>query len=104
MAEHKHAEILRAIADGYPVQFKAIDSDTWIDVTVVSAINPLCFPEYFYRIKPRQQPKTVIDRVCVEGVSYNEFGEQKSYSKRMNIPPQYIMPGDTLNLKVDVFL
>lgn len=104
MTEHKHAAVLRAIANGDPVQFKAIESDTWIDITVIPAINPLCFPEYMYRLKPRQQPKTVIDRVLVEGISYNEFGEQKPYSKLMNITPQHIFPGDTLNIKVDVYI
>ncbi|WP_396189887.1 hypothetical protein [Flavobacterium sp.] len=104
MVEHKHAEILRAIALGFPVQFRVLKSDSWTDVTALSAINPLNFPEYMYRLKPKQQPKTVVDRVFVEGISYNEFGEQKPYSKRMNITPRHIFPGDTLNIKVDVYI
>lgn len=104
MTEHKHAAVLRAIANGVPVQFKAIEEDSWTDVTAVSAINPLNFPEYMYRIKPKQQPKTVIDTVRVEGVTFDEYGNTTPYSKQMNIRPKHIWPGDTLNIKMDVYL
>jgi len=104
MAEHRHAAVIRAIINGDPVQFSASEPNIWLDATAISSINPLNFPEYDWRIKPKQQPKTVINRVRVEGISYNEYGEGKPYSKRMNIDPKHIMPGDTLNIKVDVYL
>lgn len=49
MTEHKHADILRAIADGKKMQAK--DGDDWIDITGSTAINYLSVGG-FVRITP----------------------------------------------------
>jgi len=50
--EHKHAEILRAIADGKEVEWFG-GGNHWIKAE--SIINPLSYPHYQWRIKPEKQ-------------------------------------------------
>lgn len=56
MTEHKHAEVLRAIADGKPVQVRVMgntpDNDMWVDIQTRPS---LClYHEQAYRIKPEE--------------------------------------------------
>jgi hypothetical protein len=53
--EHKHAEILRAIADGKEVEGNFIDfgSDVWTPAS--NDYNPLTHPSCKWRIKPEKQ-------------------------------------------------
>ena len=53
MTEHKHAEVLRAIADGKDIEFKSQIKDMWMEVTP-SSINPIGYPCYIFRIKPQE--------------------------------------------------
>ena len=48
--EHRHAAVLRAIADGQEVEWRGIDAP-WI--TGATSINPLGSPDLEWRIKPR---------------------------------------------------
>lgn len=53
--EHKHASILRAIADGKPIQVLIVwdeNSDVWVDVPVRDSIS--LYGEKTYRIKPEE--------------------------------------------------
>jgi hypothetical protein len=54
--EHKHAEVLRAIADGKKVQIQLVgdspDQDTWVDILVRPSI--CMYHEKTYRVKPEE--------------------------------------------------
>jgi hypothetical protein len=55
--EHKHAEVLRAIADGKKVQIQLVgdspDQDTWVDIQTRPS---LClYHERTYRVKPEEK-------------------------------------------------
>lgn len=57
MTEHKHAEILRAIAEGKTVQVRVMGStpenDMWVDITTRPS---LClYYEQTYRTKPEEK-------------------------------------------------
>ena len=56
MIEHKHAEVLRAIADGKTVQVLVLtgndQSDFWIDIPARPSI--CMYYEKTYRIKPEE--------------------------------------------------
>jgi hypothetical protein len=59
--EHKHAEVLRAIADGKKVQIQLVgespDHDTWVDIQTRPS---LClYHERTYRVKPEEQHETI---------------------------------------------
>ena len=52
---HKHAEVIKAWADGKTIQFKSIDSNEWGDADCSIYGQWLRFhPEHFYRIKPEE--------------------------------------------------
>lgn len=55
MTEHKHAEVLRAIADGKACQYKSCDG-RWIDAWDANPINQ---PKWEWRIKPEPKPDYV---------------------------------------------
>ena len=56
MTEHKHAEVLRAIADGKTVQALLVtdneQSDFWVDISVRPSI--CMYHEKTYRVKPEE--------------------------------------------------
>ena len=70
MAEHKHAAVLRAIADkGFEAaQYLAREAnrDVWIQSSY--ACNPLTHPHFEWRIKPEPKPD-VVRYVNVYGVT-----------------------------------
>ena len=61
MTEHKHAEVLRAIADGKTVQVLLVtdneQSDFWVDIAARPSI--CMYHEKTYRIKPEEQHETI---------------------------------------------
>ena len=61
MIEHKHAEVLRAIADGKTVQVLLVtdneQSDFWVDISVRPSI--CMYHEKTYRVKPQEQHETI---------------------------------------------
>ena len=60
MAEHKHAAVLRAIADGKDVQLRTALQGVWIDFDVDSHINPITSGiNAEWRIKPEPKPDVV---------------------------------------------
>jgi len=62
MAEHKHAAVLRAIADrGYEAaEFRPSSSDTWIAAS--QSYNPMTSAHFEWRIKPEPKPDVVLYR------------------------------------------
>lgn len=53
---HKHAEVLRAIADGKEVQFKCVGGD-WSDYNAKWYCSPLdCADDIEWRVKPEPKP------------------------------------------------
>lgn len=64
MAEHKHAAVLRAIADGKTVQC-LLDGEGWIDVNagmLNDSYDPFTFSKLEWRIKPEPKPDVVLYR------------------------------------------
>ena len=61
MTEHKHAEVLRAIADGKTVQVLVLTGsdkgDFWVDIATRPSIS--MYHEKTYRIKPQEQHETI---------------------------------------------
>jgi hypothetical protein len=61
LTEHKHAEVLRAIADGKTVQVLVLtgndQSDFWIDIPARPSIS--MYHEKTYRVKPEEQHETI---------------------------------------------
>jgi hypothetical protein len=51
--EHKHAAVLRAIADEQEVQWRNHESEDWRDVGPSVVVNPISMWHLFWRIKPR---------------------------------------------------
>ena len=63
MTLHKHAEILRAIADGKEVQFKGSNGE-WIEPV---SINPIHDSYLEWRIKPEPKPDAELYYNCSFG-------------------------------------
>ena len=60
MKPHKHAEVLRAIADGRDVQYLTPNGEKWIDLLDMNLEpDPLTCPSYSWRIKPEPKPDVV---------------------------------------------
>jgi len=94
MAEHKHAEVLRAIADGKVVQWQS--NTTWIDGN--ESVNPLKFPSLNWRVKP--EPKPDITRyVAVDTSGCESLDEVKSWAANYRGYLKLISDGETGKLK-----
>lgn len=55
---HKHQKVIKAWADGWPVQIK-IENGAWIDCTA----SPSFYPQCEYRIKPVIDEEPTSDKV-----------------------------------------
>lgn len=65
MAEHKHAAVLRAIADGKTVQCAPCGTKAWIDIDIndlQSHYDPITCQNMEWRIKPEPKPDVVLYR------------------------------------------
>lgn len=60
MKPHKHAELIKAWADGHQIQI--FDHGTWLDYR--EGDTPAWNPEYQYRIKPQPKPDFV-EKFCL---------------------------------------
>jgi hypothetical protein len=60
MKPHKHAELIKAWADGHQIQI--FDHGTWLDYR--EGDTPAWNPEYQYRIKPQPKPDSV-EKFCL---------------------------------------
>ena len=80
MAEHKHAAVLRAIADGKAVQWRS--NERWHDYQDGSHGNPLyCSDITEWRIKPEPKP----DVVCVGRAVPNAWGFHAGLDGKPNL-------------------
>lgn len=64
MKEHKHAEVLRAIADGKTVQYREHGNDGYVDYTIEQVyVQPLSVfrNDYEWRVKPEPKPNYIED-------------------------------------------
>jgi len=94
MAEHKHAEVLRAIADGKVGQWQ--DGTVWIDGS--ESVNPLKFPSLNWRVKP--EPKPDITRyVAVDTSGCESLDTVKKMSRNSRGYLKLISDGETGKLK-----
>lgn len=58
MAEHKHAAVLRAIADGRDVQWRSVHMGHWNELSV-GYYSPITHQDLEWRIKPEPKPDVV---------------------------------------------
>lgn len=70
MKPHKHAEVLRAIADGKEVQFKNQISGAWVETNHVN-LNPITHPELEWRVKPEPKPDVTLSS-CI-GIDVDNY-------------------------------
>jgi antitoxin (DNA-binding transcriptional repressor) of toxin-antitoxin stability system len=98
MTEHKHAEVLRAIADGKEVEMKI--RDRWV-ATLINApfatdvVNPISSPDFEWRIKP--QPPIVVEKHTL----LDEYGYMTAGNGEPNI--RFTFDPDTkLPIKVEL--
>jgi hypothetical protein len=54
MKPHKHAELIKAWADGAEIEYRMIGTEKWVQLDI-----PSWFADEEYRIKPEQKPDEV---------------------------------------------
>lgn len=99
---HKHAEILRAIADGDVVQFREYRDDTWIDRQDDSnAPDPITHDFYEWRIKPEVKPDVfAVLLYSVEEYHGETFGPKVEWTGSFGMSNLKLMfDGETGKLK-----
>jgi hypothetical protein len=85
MTEHKHAEVLRAIADGKEVEYWYLGE--WLPMTADR--SPLTHPDYDWRIKP-QPPIVVEEHCCFDDGVYRYNGKPENI--RFTFDPDTKLP------------
>lgn len=100
---HKHAEVLRAIADGKKVQHNAfMRSSDWYGAS--KHCNPISHPELEWRVKPEPKPDVVAEGIldCPLVGLYNnpEYGVEFRVNKHYEKPTvRFTFDGETGKLK-----
>lgn len=92
---HKHAELLKAIADGKAVQYQFDGDIEWFDMELPDVINPLSKPNRNWRIKPEPKPD-VVYFCCAANLATNDYLSGASFQ-----PTQKQYPCDNLKLTFD---
>lgn len=87
MKPHKHADLIKAWADGAKIQLHVTWNDTWMDYkgNEVPAWNP----EYEYRVKPEPKPD-FIDEVSIYQNAYWKFESERNTDKTFKFQPIYL--------------
>ncbi len=91
MKPHKHADILRAIADGKEVQCRFPGKHSFFTPALH---NPVSHPDLEWRVKPEPKPDVVVDRnvYILSGIDF--------YSNQFDAPNvRYTFDGETYKLK-----
>ena len=98
MAEHKHAAVLRAIADrGYEAaEFRPSSSDTWIAAS--QSYNPMTSAHFEWRIKPEPKPDRVFYNMVRQDVQSGLIGAEH-YRPGNGHNMRYVFDGETGKLK-----
>ena len=92
---HKHAEVLRAIADGREVQVKILNewTDSLIGTPFVKKIatDPISHPDLEWRVKPKPP---IVQEVCVYLTEENIFvvKQFRPSNTRFTFDPDTKMP------------
>lgn len=69
MKPHRHADVLRAIADGKDVEWQSLQSREWLPV--FASMNPIADGHLNWRIKPEPKPDVVqFHRIEVDETGY----------------------------------
>lgn len=103
MAEHKHAAVLRAIADkGFEAaQYLAREAnrDVWIQSSY--ACNPLTHPHFEWRIKPEPKPDVVTYHSAYPSIGYETIEAANKHAVHPDRKGVYrlIYDGETRKLK-----
>lgn len=97
---HKHAEVLRAIADGKEVQFKNQISGAWVETNHVN-LNPITHPELEWRVKPEPKPDVVLYSIAHPLTTNNLGNVSNAYPLPERWEPnlRLTFDGDTCKLK-----
>lgn len=97
---HKHADILRAIADGITVQFLNDEDGAWIDrQDDPDAIDPIANDYFEWRIKPEVKPD-VFALYSVGEYCGEVFGPKVEWAGPFNMSNLKLMfDGETGKLK-----
>ena len=100
MKPHKHAELIKAWADGVKIQFKRPEEFEWEDC----GNSPRWFENFHYRIKPQPKPDVVATGIIEwTGTTVRDVAEYSTsfrvseHYERNNI--QFIFDGETGKLK-----
>lgn len=104
---HKHADVIKAWADGATVQVKGYYTDQW--KTISDCETPVWHSELEYRVKPEPKPD-VITYACIKGMcehrrpdvicsSNNNWNLdcRPSYTNKANV--KFTFDGETGELK-----
>lgn len=96
---HKHAEVIKAWADGYKIQYRNGDSDNWRDCLE----GPGWVSINQYRIKPEPKPDVDlymrINVHCQPGSMYSKDSISKFICKDDSGLVKFIFDGETGKLK-----
>lgn len=85
MRPHKHAEVLRAIADGEKVEYFNSPNNCWQEM---DSITPLNYPELSWRIKP-EPPIVAEEHVYFSDLhGYSVFNKQFPTNIRFTFDPK----------------
>jgi len=104
MAEHKHAAVLRAIADGRDVQWRSVHMGHWNELSV-GYYSPITHQDLEWRIKPEPKPDVVRYVNLYACRSAEEFIHEQSALITAQATPgtlgtiKYIKDGETGKLK-----
>ena len=87
MKEHKHAEVLRAIAAGKEVEYMGCFRE-WIAPLTA---NPITRPDLEWRIKPEPKPPIVTElHIAYESFTYINYGKPENI--RFTFDPDTKLP------------
>lgn len=95
MKEHKHAAILRAIADSkeVEVEFKRLDTGEWVPMMSERYVNPVTDYHLEWRIKPEPKPPIVKEWHFIYGGHGNFFVDDHFESNiRFTFDPDTRLP------------
>ena len=79
---HKHADVLRAIADGKEVQWRDTPLGPWFDEA--GPLTPLTHAHLEWRVKPEPKPDVVVgERVLYSQYCGARFVEDSTHNLRL---------------------
>ena len=95
---HKHADLIKAWADGAKIQYLGYDVEGEKRVWLNCDTTPNWYTDFEYRIKPEPKPD-VIDYACVSNHAINNFMPQIEWTVKKWANLKFIWDGETGKLK-----